>query len=56
MELQQVVKGCGRRRQARAKVATDRGRRCCKGGEISLVPLIKIFATNLMFCLADLIH
>jgi hypothetical protein len=24
--------------------------------EISLIPLIKIFATDLMFCLADLIH
>jgi hypothetical protein len=24
--------------------------------EISLIPLIKIFATDLLFCLADLIH
>jgi hypothetical protein len=24
--------------------------------EISMIPLIKIFATDLMFCLADLIH
>jgi hypothetical protein len=24
--------------------------------EISLIPLIKIFATDLLFCLADVIH
>jgi hypothetical protein len=35
---------------------THKGKTNERGAEISLIPLIKIFATDLMFCLADLIH